>query len=106
PVVDPPLGAVHNPIDAFIQAKLAAKGIKQVAAPADALAFLRRATFDLTGLPPTAEELEVWSRLPDTSAKRQAVYGQWIERLLASPRYGEQMARHWLDVVRYADTSG
>jgi mono/diheme cytochrome c family protein len=100
PRIANPLGPIHNPIDAFIQEKLIAKGINAAVAPADARTLLRRMTFDLTGLPPTAEELDALR--DDANAKPQAV----IDRLLASPRYGEQMARHWLDVVRYADTSG
>jgi mono/diheme cytochrome c family protein len=92
---------VQNPIDAFIQARLAKSEIKQLADPADARTFIRRATFDLLGLPPTAEEVK--SFLADkSSGARQRL----IDRLLADPRYGEQQARHWLDVVRYADTSG
>jgi hypothetical protein len=101
PRIAKPLGPIHNPIDAFIQEKLIAKGITATAPPADARTLLRRIKFDLTGLPPTVEELD--SLQGDASAKRQAAV---IDRLLASPRYGEQMARHWLDVVRYADTSG
>ena len=68
--------------------------------------FLRRATFDLTGLPPTVAELDAFLQDGAAGAKPQAAYEELIDRLLASPRYGEQQARHWLDVVRYADTAG
>jgi hypothetical protein len=92
---------VHNPIDAFVQARLAQAGIARVATAADDRTFIRRATFDLLGLPPTPAEVEAF--LADRAPERR---GKLIERLLADARYGEQQARHWLDVVRYADTSG
>jgi hypothetical protein len=86
-------------IDAFIDAKLAEKGLHR-SPPADAVTWLRRVTFDLIGLPPTPEEVAAFQvSSPET---RAAV----VERLLASPRYGERWAQHWLDVVRYADTHG
>jgi hypothetical protein len=91
----------HNPIDAFLQEKLAAKGIQCLAPPADKLTLIRRATIDLTGLPPTPEEIDAF--LADESP---SAFAQLVEQLLASPHYGEQQARHWLDVVRYADTNG
>ncbi len=90
----------HNDIDRFILARLEAEGL-QPAPPADRRAWLRRATFDLTGLPPTPEEVEHF--VADPSPEPHA---RVIERLLASPRYGERYAQHWLDVVRYADTHG
>ena len=68
---------------------------------ADKLALLRRVTFDLTGLPPTLEEIKAFQN--DTSPE---AFDKVVERLLASPRYGERWARHWLDVVRYADSDG
>lgn len=86
-----------NPIDHFIDAKLTEHGLRR-SAPADPLTWLRRVTFDLTGLPPTPEEVADFGKQGD----REAV----IERLLASPRYGERWGQHWLDVVRYADTHG
>jgi mono/diheme cytochrome c family protein len=89
-LIDP--AAAHNEIDRFIQAGLKAKGLTRLAPPADPRTFLRRATFDLTGLPPASGEVESNDRL--------------IDRLLASAAYGEQQGRHWLDVVRYADTGG
>jgi cytochrome c553 len=84
-------------IDAFIDAKLAEQDLHR-SQPADPVSWLRRVTFDLIGLPPTPEEMEAFLRKPDHSAT--------VERLLASPRYGERWAQHWLDVVRYADTHG
>ncbi len=90
----------HNDIDRFILARLEAEGL-QPAPPADRRAWLRRATFDLTGLPPTPEEVEHFVADPSPGS-----HARVIERLLASPRYGERYAQHWLDVVRYADTHG
>ena len=84
-------------VDEFINARLKTK-----AAPrADKLTLIRRATFDLTGLPPTQSAIEEF--LADSSA---AAFAKLVERLLASPHYGERWGRHWLDVVRYADTDG
>jgi mono/diheme cytochrome c family protein len=94
-----PADAAH-PIDAFVRSALAAKEIKPAAA-AEKATWLRRASFDLTGLPPTPRELQIF--MEDSSAGAK---GAAVERLLASPHYGEQMARLWLDVVRYSDTSG
>src|SRR5262249_5326666 len=93
-----------HPIDAFLRAKQKDKGIAQTAPPADARTLLRRMTLDLTGLPPTPEELDAFEK----SAIRnpQSAIDDALRRLLPSPHYGEQMARHWFDVVRYADTSG
>ncbi|MEY4482665.1 MAG: hypothetical protein RL693_117, partial [Verrucomicrobiota bacterium] len=90
-----------NAIDNFIAAKMP-EGLKPAPA-ADRVTLIRRATFDLTGLPPTPEEVAsfVGDTLPDKEAFQKV-----IERLLASPHYGERMAQHWLDVTRYADTSG
>ena len=84
-------------IDAFIDAKLREHGLQR-SPEAEPTAWLRRVTFDLTGLPPTPDEVSAF--LQDKN--EEAV----IERLLASPRYGERWAQHWLDVVRYADTHG
>jgi hypothetical protein len=99
--VAPPAGASH-PIDAFIQAGLARLGLEP-APPADRATLIRRATFDLIGLPPTPEEVAAFVRDPSPDAE---AFGRVVERLLASPHYGEQWGRHWLDVVRYADSSG
>lgn len=90
----------NHPIDAFVDRKLTEA--KLDAAPrADRRTLIRRVTLDLTGLPPTAEEIDAFVADPAPDA-----YEKLIDRLLASPRYGEQMARHWLDVVRYADSAG
>ena len=95
----PPVAAA-NPVDAFHIARMAEAGLKP-APQADKLDLLRRAVFDLTGLPPTQEQARAF--LSDV------VPGAWerlVDRLLASPHYGEQWGRHWLDVARYADTAG
>ena len=89
-----------TPLDRFILAGLEAAGLAP-AAPADKLTLLRRVTYDLTGLPPTPAEIDAF--LADDSA---AAYERVVERLLASPHYGERWARHWLDLVRYAETHG
>ena len=87
-------------IDSFILQKLSGRGLKP-APPADKRTLIRRVTYDLTGLPPTAEETEAFLRDGSPDA-----YAKVVDRLLASPRYGERWGRHWLDVVRYADTDG
>ena len=89
-----------SPIDAFVLAKLAPKGWT-LSAPADKRTLIRRAYFDLHGLPPTMAEVEAFvaDKSPDAFAKL-------VDKLLASPRYGERWGRHWLDVARYADTKG
>ena len=91
---------ITYPIDAFIRAKLAEKGLTP-APPADKRTLIRRATFDLIGLPPTPQETDDF--LADKSPD---AFDKVIERLLASPHYGERWARHWLDVARYADSNG
>lgn len=91
---------VRSPIDRFILAPLEQRQFRP-ASPADKNALLRRVTFDLTGLPPTPTEIAAFNAdsSPDAFAKV-------VDRLLASPRYGERWARHWLDLVRYAETYG
>ncbi len=91
---------IQNPIDAFVLAKLTEKKLAP-SAPADKATLLRRVTYDLTGLPPTAAEMDAF--LADASP---SAYEKAIDRLLASPAYGERWGRHWLDVARYADTNG
>jgi hypothetical protein len=91
---------VRNPIDGFVLRGLEAEGLEP-APPARRLAWLRRAHFDLLGLPPSPETVEGF--LADDAPD---AYERLIERLLASPQYGERWGRHWLDVVRYADTGG
>jgi cytochrome c553 len=106
PLKDMALPAVKNsawvkePLDNFVLAKLEEKGLKP-APPADKLTLLRRATFDLIGLPPTSDEMKAF--LADNSPE---AFKKVVERLLASPRYGEKWGRHWLDVARYADSTG
>lgn len=91
---------VNNPIDAFILAKLDAHGLTP-AAPASKLTLIRRVYYDLTGLPPSPEAVEAFlnNTAPDA-------YEKLIDKLLKSPRYGEKWGRHWLDLVRYAETNG
>ena len=93
-------GTGAEPIDAFIRAKLAEKGLAP-SPRADARTLIRRLYFDLTGLPPTPEEVEAFVADSDPQA-----YEKLVDRLLASPRYGERWARHWLDVVHYGETHG
>jgi hypothetical protein len=91
---------VRNPIDAFILARLKPRGLRP-ASEADRATLLRRLSFQLTGLPPTPEEVDAF--LADDSP---LAYELLVDRLLASPRYGERWAQHWLDLARYADTDG
>ena len=92
--------ALRNPIDAFIFAQLQTHGLT-LAPPADKRTLLRRATFDLIGLPPTPDEIAAF--LADTAPD---AFARVIDRLLNSPHYGERWGRHWLDVARYADSNG
>lgn len=106
PVANPAMPAVKNtawvqtPVDAFILDSLEKAGLSP-APPADKRTLIRRATFDLTGLPPTPKEVADF--LADESPE---AFNRVIERLLASPQYGERWGRHWLDVARYADSNG
>jgi hypothetical protein len=106
PLRAPAPPAVRNPswpaneVDAFILARLEEKGLVP-AAPADKRTLIRRASFDLIGLPPTPEEIEAF--LADSSPQ---AFERVVERLLASPHYGERWGRHWLDAARYADSAG
>ena len=93
-------GEVHNPIDAFVLRKLQEKGLKP-ASLADRVTLIRRASFDLIGLPPTPDEVN--SFLKDES---QQAFEKVVDRLLASQHYGERWARHWLDLARYAESEG
>jgi Protein of unknown function (DUF1553)/Protein of unknown function (DUF1549) len=90
----------RNPIDRFISARMESEGIHPVPA-ADRRTLLRRVYFDLIGLPPSPEEVQVF--LDDKSPD---AFARVVDRLLASPRYGERWARHWLDVARFAETNG
>src|SRR5262245_48039224 len=122
PQIPDPKSQISNPIDAFILDKLHARGLAP-APPADRRALLRRVHFDLIGLPPTPAELEEFLSLSPsllrsaspsaqetgTEGRRdreRAAYEAVIDKLLASPRFGERWARHWLDLVRYAESRG
>ncbi|MGV3719608.1 MAG: DUF1549 and DUF1553 domain-containing protein [Actinomycetota bacterium] len=102
----PPLPAVknkawgRNPIDQFVLARLEKEGLKP-SPEADRTTLLRRLSLDLTGLPPTPQEVDAF--LAD---RRPGAYERQVERLLASPHYGERWGRHWLDAARYADSDG
>ena len=106
PPVRPALPAVknaawaHNPIDAFVLAKLETESL-QPSTEADRATLLRRVSLDLTGLPPTPAEVDAF--VADTAPN---AYEKQVDRLLASPHYGERWARHWLDAARYADSDG
>jgi hypothetical protein len=109
-VTDAPEAWTKHPIDRFLMAQLRANNLAPNP-PADPRVFIRRASYDLTGLPPTPEEIDAFAAecraegagqggLPD------AAVGRLIDRLLASPRYGERWGRHWLDVVRFGESIG
>ncbi|SIO02361.1 Planctomycete cytochrome C [Singulisphaera sp. GP187] len=106
PVADPQPPKINDgawcrtPIDAFLKAGLEAKGLAP-SPPADRYTLIRRLSYDLTGLPPRPEEVDAFVADTDPDA-----YPKLVDRLLASDHYGEQWARHWLDVARYADTKG
>jgi hypothetical protein len=100
PAVPTVRGAVRTPVDAFVLARLEAKGLG-FAPQADRRTLIRRLTFDLHGLPPTPEEVEAFVADPAPDA-----YEKLVDRLLASPRYGERLALFWLDLARYADSDG
>ncbi|MEZ6043223.1 MAG: PSD1 and planctomycete cytochrome C domain-containing protein [Planctomycetaceae bacterium] len=105
PTVESSDGApVVHPVDAFIQSRLESEGL--VPSPmADARQAFRRLSLDLIGLPPTLEELAEFDALEEQSG-RAAAWNHQIDRLLASPHYGEKWGRHWLDAARYADSDG
>ena len=98
----PEVAGATNPIDAFLEAKMAEQGLKPVEA-ANRATLIRRASFDLTGLPPSYEDVQAY--VNDKGSEDEA-WAKVVERLLASPRYGEKWGRHWLDLVRYGDTAG
>ncbi|MBL8210969.1 MAG: PSD1 domain-containing protein [Bryobacterales bacterium] len=100
PRAQAPSANAAEQIDAFVMAKLREKGLRPVS-PADKRTLIRRLSFDLHGLPPTAEEVARFLKDDRTSA-----WEDLVDRMLDSPRYGERWGRHWLDVVRYADTGG
>jgi hypothetical protein len=101
PAVPPiPQGRIRNPIDAFILARLDKEGLRP-APEADRVTLLRRLALDLTGLPPTPAEVDAFVK-----DRRPDAYERQVDRLLASPHYGERWGRHWLDLARYADSNG
>ena len=106
PVADPPVPDVSNPawplnaVDRFVLRRMEAKGLTPVE-PCDDRTLIRRVTYDLTGLPPTPDEIDAF--LADDSP---GAFVRVVDRLLASPAYGERWGRHWLDLVRYSDTAG
>ncbi len=106
PIANPVPPAVHDEkavgtdVDRFVLAKLGEIGLTPTS-PADRRTLIRRVTYDLTGLPPTEDDVRAFERDSATDA-----YPELIGRLLASPQYGEQWARHWLDVARYSDSKG
>ncbi len=100
PLIRNPNSPIRNPIDAFIQARLAKDGL-QPAPEADRRTLIRRVTLDLTGLPPTPQEVNAF-----VNDKAPNAYESLVDRSLASPRYAEKQTMHWLDAVRYADTAG
>lgn len=93
-------GWAETPIDQFVLAELERHGISP-SAEADPRTLARRLSFDIIGLPPTPEEVDAFVADP-----RPQAYGEFVDRLLASPHYGERMAMYWLDLVRFADTTG
>jgi cytochrome c553 len=93
----------RNPIDRFVLARMEADGLRP-SLPADPITLVRRVTLDLTGLPPTPEQVEAF--LDDAQRDHDSAYASLVERLLESPHYGERMALEWLDAARFADTNG
>ncbi len=93
----------HDSIDGFVTAKLAEKNLV-LNPPADPRPLIRRMTYDVTGLPPTPEEVDAF--VADAVRNPQSAIGNLVDRLLASPRYGERWGRHWLDVVRFGESNG
>jgi hypothetical protein len=100
PMVPNVKGSIQTPIDAFILGKLHSKGLS-FSTPADRKTLARRIFIDLIGVPPTPEQVHSFCNDPSPDA-----YEKLVDRLLADPRYGERWARHWLDVVHYADSHG
>ena len=94
---------VHNPVDRFLQASLLQNGITP-SAEADPRSLIRRAAITLTGIPPTQEEVEKFETAYEKDSK--GAYAGLVDRLMASPHFGERWAQHWLDVIRWAETNG
>ena len=100
PMKRPAVPGAGHPVDAFLQEKLTEKKLTPVAV-ADRATLIRRVYYDLTGLPPTPEQVDAFVKDPDARA-----WEKLIDRLLASTEYGEKWGRHWLDIVRYAESNG
>src|SRR5438067_13476563 len=100
PEIRNPKFEIRNPIDAFVFARLEKEGLTS-SPEADRVTLIRRVTLDLTGLPPTPEEVDAF--LKDTGPD---AYEKVVDRLLASPHFGQRWAQHWLDVVRFAESNG
>jgi hypothetical protein len=100
-----PHRATSGPIDAFLHERLAAHGLC-MGPEADPRTLIRRVTFDLIGLPPTREEIQAFERACRAAGGTDNPYRDLVDRLLATPQYGERWARHWLDVVRFAESDG
>ncbi len=100
PEIQNPKSKIQNPIDAFVQARLVKEGLTP-SREADSRTLIRRVSLDLTGIPPTPAEIAAF-----VADKAPDAYEKLVDRLLASPRYAEKQTMHWLDAVRYADTSG
>ena len=101
-----PLAAsTQNSIDTLVEAKLRENGLRR-SLPANPIQWLRRVTYGLTGLPPTRDETDAFTRRLQNNPMAETAYAEVVDRVLASPRYGERWAQHWLDVVRFADTHG
>ena len=104
-VVRPPVPKTKfaNPVDAFLVKKLATKNLK-FSQPADAVSLIRRASIILTGIAPTPEQVSSFTK--EFKSNPDAAYENLVDRLLASPHFGERWAQHWLDVIRWAETNG
>ncbi len=105
PKIDNPKLKIRNPIDAFILARLEQENMHP-SPEADAATLIRRVTLDLTGLPPSPDEVATFEQMSHQSHGADEPYESLVDHLLASPRFGERMASRWLDAARYADTSG
>lgn len=106
PVPSPNASEVASPIDRFVDSRLHTAGLYR-ASPADPSRLIRRLFFDLTGLPPSAAELQqILSRWGDSDHEQAAAYQRLVDQLLASPAFGERLATEWLDAARYSDTYG
>ncbi len=101
--LDPSTRSNRNPVDAFVEATLKEKALNPLQ-PADPLTLIRRVTYDLTGLPPTPAEIDAF--LAATKSDPESAWTTLVDRLLASPAFGEKFGQHWLDLARYGETHG